>query len=119
MIAAMKVALRSGALGSMLAVALLMAASGAALSQASRDSSDDSGMIVMSDTPEWCAHLQNKVTELAQVVARPHVTADMLARQGRKLCAHGHIRLGITRLRYALIQLRAQQQVEQSEQSGP
>ncbi len=110
MIGAMNAPLRSGALGALLAAALVFAASRGALSQAPGGTPDDNGIVVMSDTPEWCIHLQGKVAELAQTVAKPHAQADRLAREGRHLCAIGRIRLGIMRLRYALIHLEALQQ---------
>lgn len=110
MIGGMNAPLRSGALGVISAVALLLMASTGARSQAPRDSADDGGMVVMSDTLEWCVHLQAKVAELAQAVDKPHARADRLARDGRRLCAVGRVRLGITRLRYALMHLEALQQ---------
>lgn len=116
MIGAMNAPLRSGALGALLAATLLLTVPPAALSQAPRAAPGDSGMVVMSDTPEWCVHLQGKVDELAQVVAKPHAQADRLAREGRHLCAIGRIRLGITRLRYALMHLEA---LQQAGQAGP
>lgn len=119
MMGAMNAPLRSGALGALSAVLLLLVASNAALSQAPRDTADDSGVVVMSDTPEWCVHLQGEVAELAQAVAKPHVQADMLAREGRRLCARGRIRLGIMRLRYALMHLQALQQGGQTAPTGP
>ncbi len=114
MIRRMNASLRAGTLG----LGLLLLASTAAVSQAPSGASDDSNMEVMSDTPEWCVHLQGEVAALRQAVTKPHAEADMLAREGRRLCSLGRIRLGIMRLRYALMHLQEIQNGQQV-QTGP
>ena len=111
MMARMTALLRRG----ILAAGLLALASATALSQApasgaghDQSGRDPDGVQVMSDTAQWCAHLAGEVAQLQQSVAPPHEQADMLAREGKRLCAAGHIRLGIIRLRYALIDLEGQ-----------
>ncbi len=110
MMPAMTSLLRGGVLG----FGLLAAASIAALSQTptnaappdtSGDGGDGGGIVVMSDTPQWCAHLASEVTALRQTLTGPHREADLLAQQGQRLCGAGHVRLGIMRLRYALMHL--------------
>jgi hypothetical protein len=86
-----------------LVAALLATASASA--QAPRRAPDLDGMPVMSDTQAWCAHLASEVAALRQTLAGPHPAADRLAQQGWRLCSNGHVRLGISRLRYALIEL--------------
>ena len=89
-----------------IAIGLLVMASAAALPQSARSAADGGGMPVMSDTPQWCAHLAAQVAALRQTLTGPHVEADKLAQEGRRLCGTGHVRLGLSRLRYALIELR-------------
>jgi len=67
---------------------------------------DSDRMQVMTDTPEFCWHLVNKV---AAAQRDPHdVPPDvrMLAREGQRMCDHGLIKAGILRLRRALMLLR-------------
>ena len=103
MMRAMTGLLRNGILG----LGLLAVASFAALSQAPQAERHQDGAVVMSDTPEWCARLAREVAALRQSLSGPYPQADMLARQGQRLCGSGHVRLGIIRLRYALMHLQA------------
>ena len=59
---------------------------------------------LMTDTQEYCAQLRDRLGVLiaASVAPPPHEVAD-LSRQGESLCAHGHVRGGVQRLRRALI----------------
>lgn len=59
---------------------------------------------LMTDTQEYCALLRDRLGVLvgASVAQPPHEVAD-LSRQGENLCAHGHVRGGVQRLRRALI----------------
>jgi hypothetical protein len=63
---------------------------------------------VMSDTPEYCAQLITRFAHAKET--RPSVPADslMLASEGERMCAMGHIRAGIARLRMAFYSMRAQ-----------
>lgn len=59
---------------------------------------------VTSDTPEYCLHLLDRVSELVRVSASPppqEVTS--LSSEGQKMCDQGQTRGGILRLRRALI----------------
>jgi hypothetical protein len=59
---------------------------------------------LMTDTQEYCAHLRDRLGVLitSSVSPPPHEVADLSA-QGQTLCAHGHVRGGVQRLRRALI----------------
>ncbi len=69
---------------------------------------NDRPMRVMSDTPEFCAQLVSRFAEAR--ATRPWMPPDslMLADEGERMCAMGHIRGGIARLRMAFFSLRAQ-----------
>ncbi len=69
---------------------------------------DERPMRVMSDTPEFCAQLISRFAEAR--ASRPWMPPDslMLADEGQRMCAMGHIRGGIARLRMAFFSLRAQ-----------
>lgn len=59
---------------------------------------------LMTDTPEYCTELQDRLGVLiaGSVLPPPHEVAD-LSTQGQTLCAHGHVRGGVQRLRRALV----------------
>lgn len=61
-------------------------------------------MEVTSDTPEYCQHLLNRVTELIRLAAVP-VPTDVtnLRSEGERMCDHGQTRGGIMRLRSAIM----------------
>jgi hypothetical protein len=63
-------------------------------------------MEVTSDTPEYCLHLLDRVSELVRVatVPVPREVTD-LATEGHRMCAHGQTRGGIMRLRSALMMM--------------
>jgi hypothetical protein len=63
-----------------------------------------SPMEVTSDTPEYCLHLLDRVSELVRVASNPvpRLVTD-LAPEGHRMCAHGQTRGGIMRLRSALM----------------
>lgn len=59
---------------------------------------------VTSDTPEYCLHLLDRVSELVRVADTPppqEVTS--LSSEGQKMCDQGQTRGGILRLRRALL----------------
>jgi hypothetical protein len=60
---------------------------------------------VTTDTPEYCAHLLSRIGRVRARVEEPAQRADTLTAEGRRLCAHGHVRPGIARLRRALLLL--------------
>jgi len=67
--------------------------------------SSDQGLRVTTESAEYCAALSHRVTLL-------RITSDAasaLAEEGRRLCATGHVRSGIAKLRRAL---RASRQAE-------
>ena len=61
-------------------------------------------MEVTSDTPEYCLHLLDRVSELVRSATAP-VPQDVtdLTTEGHRMCAHGRTRSGIMRLRSALM----------------
>lgn len=61
-------------------------------------------MEVTSDTPEYCLHLLDRVSEMVRVatVPVPREVTD-LTTEGHRMCAHGQTRGGIMRLRSALM----------------
>ena len=64
---------------------------------------------IITDTPEYCAHLLSRIGGVRARVAGPARRADILTDQGRHMCAHHQIRPGIARLRRALKLLEALQ----------
>lgn len=60
---------------------------------------------VTSDTPAYCDVLINRIGDLSHAVPTPR-EAMRLSMEGEKMCGHGQIRGGITRLRRALAILR-------------
>jgi hypothetical protein len=61
-------------------------------------------MEIMTDTPAYCLHLLDRVSELVRLAANPvpHDVTD-LATEGQRMCAVGQTRGGIMRLRSALM----------------
>ena len=55
-----------------------------------------------SDSPEYCAHLGNEFTRALRNHPQASPESRMLADEGSRLCARGHLRAGIMRLRKAL-----------------
>ena len=60
---------------------------------------------VTTDTPEYCAHLLRRIGQVRAEVGGPARRADILTAEGRYMCANGHVRPGIARLRRALLLL--------------
>lgn len=64
---------------------------------------------VTSDTPEYCLHLLDRVSELVRVSALPPPEkVASLSSEGQKMCDQGQTRGGILRLRRALILMKQQ-----------
>jgi hypothetical protein len=63
-------------------------------------------MEVTSDTPEYCLHLLDRVSEMVRLATIP-VPRDVtdLTTEGHRMCAHGQTRSGIMRLRTALMMM--------------
>jgi hypothetical protein len=61
-------------------------------------------MVVTTDTPEYCLHLLDRVSELVRLATLP-VPREVtdLTTEGHRMCAHGQTRGGIMRLRSALM----------------
>ena len=59
---------------------------------------------ITTDTPEYCLQLFGRISELIRVATAPvpHEVTD-LTTEGHDMCAHGHPRGGIMRLRSALM----------------
>lgn len=61
-------------------------------------------MEVTSDTPAYCLHLLDRVSELVRLASAPvPLEVTNLTTEGQRLCANGQTRSGITRLRSALM----------------
>jgi hypothetical protein len=60
---------------------------------------------VTTDTPEYCGHLAGRIATAQATLADNRPEVMTLATEGQHLCAIGHIRGGIVRLRRALIML--------------
>lgn len=65
-----------------------------------------SPMEVTSDTPEYCQHLLDRVSDLVHLTVTP-VPREVtdLTSQGQRMCAHGQTRSEIMRLRSALMMM--------------
>jgi hypothetical protein len=61
-------------------------------------------MEITTDTPEYCQKLLRRISEMVRVAAVPvsHEASD-LTTEGQKMCDHGQTRMGIMRLRSALM----------------
>ena len=59
---------------------------------------------VTSDTPEYCLHLLDRVSEMVRVAAAPPPQeVTFLSSEGQRMCHQGQTRGGILRLRRALM----------------
>jgi hypothetical protein len=59
---------------------------------------------VISDTPEYCLHLLDRVSEMLHVAGSPPPQeVAFLSSEGRRMCDQGQTRGGILRLRRALL----------------
>jgi hypothetical protein len=83
-------------------IALAAVAGGAASAQDSPTSQAAAQpaqpVMVLSDTIEYCAHLQHMIQD-APVRA---TDINVLLNEGRRMCEHGEVRRGVARLRTAL-----------------
>jgi hypothetical protein len=61
-------------------------------------------MEITTDTPEYCQKLLRRIGELVRLATAPvpHEASD-LTTEGQKMCDHGQTRMGIMRLRSALM----------------
>ena len=61
-------------------------------------------MQITTDTPEYCQKLLRRIGELVRLATAPvpHEASD-LTTEGEKMCDHGQTRMGIMRLRSALM----------------
>jgi hypothetical protein len=61
-------------------------------------------MEVTTDTPQYCLHLLDRVSQLVRVATAP-VPREVtdLTTEGHRMCVHGQTRSGIMRLRSALM----------------
>ncbi len=62
-------------------------------------------MHVMSDTLQYCNQLAGEVTTAIVHRRRVPTGVEMLSSEGQRLCAMGHLRPGIARLRMAIRRL--------------
>jgi len=59
---------------------------------------------VTSDTPEYCLHLLDRVSEMVRVAgSSPPQEVTVLSSEGQRMCDQGQTRGGILRLRRALM----------------
>ena len=64
---------------------------------------------VTSDTPEYCLHLLDRVSEMVRGAASPPPQeVTFLSSEGQRMCDQGQTRGGILRLRQALMLLMRQ-----------
>lgn len=63
-------------------------------------------MEVTTDTPEYCLHLLDRVSDLVRLAMAPipREVTD-LTTEGQRMCSHGQTRGGIMRLRSALMMM--------------
>ncbi len=97
---------RRSALPALGLLALLGAGALTAASAASTPAQETSGppMEVTTDTPEYCLHLLDRISELVRLATSP-VPREVtdLTSEGQRMCVHGQTRGGIMRLRSALM----------------
>jgi hypothetical protein len=64
-------------------------------------------MVVTTDTPEYCLHLLDRVSDLVRTAVSP-VPREVtdLTTEGHRMCEHGETKGGIRRLRSALMMMR-------------
>ena len=88
------------------AVSIPSSASAAAPGAAQDRMVQTNPMEVTSDTPEYCLHLLDRVSDLVRVSTAP-VPREVtdLTTEGQRMCAKGQTRMGIMRLRSALMQM--------------
>lgn len=98
-------ALRIGLLAGALAALAPAAFSPAARAQGLWQESGPYTARVTTDSLEYCTHLLNRIDAMRPRVEEPSRRADLLTAQGREMCATGHVRPGIARLRRALLLL--------------
>jgi hypothetical protein len=66
---------------------------------------------VTSDTPEYCLHLLDRVSEMVRgAAAPPPQEVTFLSSEGQRMCHQGQTRGGIMRLRKALLLMLHQEQ---------
>lgn len=63
-------------------------------------------VVVTTDTPQYCLHLLDKVSELMRLAPAPPPEVTSLSTEGQRMCGQGQTRGGITRLRRALVLLK-------------
>ena len=67
--------------------------------------------LVTSDTPEYCLHLLDRVSEMVRVAGSPPPQeVTFLSTEGQRMCDQGQTRGGILRLRRALMLMMRQTQ---------
>jgi hypothetical protein len=60
--------------------------------------------LVTSDTPEYCLHLMDRVSEMVRAAGSPPPReVTFLSGEGQRMCDQGQTRGGIMRLRRALV----------------
>ena len=65
-------------------------------------------LMVTTDTPQYCLHLLDEVSELMRLSPAPPPEVTSLSTEGQRMCGQGQTRGGIMRLRRALVLLKQQ-----------
>lgn len=79
----------------------------AGLAMAPRSMADQPApLIVTTDTPQYCLHLLDEVSELMRLAPSPPPEVSSLSTEGQRMCGEGQTRGGIMRLRRALLLLK-------------
>jgi hypothetical protein len=81
-------------------------AAAAALS-ASPVSGQTTPLLVTTDTPQYCLHLLDEVSQLMRDAPSPPPEVTNLSTEGQRMCGQGQTRGGILRLRRALVLLKS------------
>ncbi|HET8997718.1 MAG TPA: hypothetical protein VFN42_13705 [Acetobacteraceae bacterium] len=65
-------------------------------------------VLVTTDTPQYCLHLLDQVSELMRLAPSAPPEVSSLSTEGQRMCGQGQTRGGIMRLRRALVLLKQQ-----------
>jgi hypothetical protein len=64
-------------------------------------------LMVTTDTPQYCLHLLDEVSQLMHDAPAPPPEVTSLSTEGQRMCGQGQTRGGILRLRRALVLLKS------------
>lgn len=89
-------------------IAGLLLALAVGLTITPRSMAEQTPLMVTTDTPQYCLHLLDKVSELMRLAPTPPPEVSSLSTEGQRMCGQGQTRGGIMRLRRALVLLKRQ-----------